>query len=221
MFSLSPNDRYAVFIDGANFHATTRTLGFEVDFDKLMQVFKAEGRLVRAYYFTALPDGTDYAPVRRLADWLDYNGFTMVTKQARVYTDQETGNRRMKGNMDMELALDMMKIAPHIEHAILFSGDGDFSRLLQEVQSQGIRTTVVSTLATRPPMLADSLRRQADEFVEVDSLREAISRPPREPDPTQEGADAPAEQGVDEFIPAGSRAGGDAQVLEDRRSRRR
>ena len=219
LFSLTPNDRYAVFIDGANFHATTRTLGFEVDFEKLMKIFKSEGRLVRAYYFTALPDGTDFAPVRRLADWLDYNGFTMVTKQAKEYTDQETGRRRMKGNMDMELALDMMKIAPHIEHAILFSGDGDFSRLLHEVQSQGIRTTVVSTLATRPPMLADSLRRQADEFVEVDNLRELISRPPREPDPAQEGGDA-SDEAIDELVPAGRGGGDSAQVLEDRRGKR-
>ena len=220
MFSLSPNDRYAVFIDGANFHATTRTLGFEVDFDKLMKAFKEEGRLVRAYYYTALPDGTEYAPVRRLADWLDYNGFTMVTKQTRVFTDQETGRSRMKGNMDMELALDMMKIAPHIEHAILFSGDGDFSRLLEEVQSKGIRTTVVSTLATKPPMLADTLRRQADEFIEIDSLRDKVSRPPREDAP------ATAQQGegeagaAEEFFHPGAAAADSAQVLEDRRRRR-
>ena len=219
MFSLSDTDRYAVFIDGANFHATTRTLGFEVDFEKLMNVFKSEGRLVRAYYYTALPDGTDYAPVRRLADWLDYNGFTMVTKQAKEYTDQETGRRRMKGNMDMELALDMIKIAPHIQHAILFSGDGDFSRLLQEVQSKGIRTTVVSTLSTKPPMLSDTLRRQADEFLEADSLRETISRPPRENEPPRD-SDSSSQGGAEEFFHPGAASGSSAQVLEDRRGRR-
>ena len=218
MFTLSENDRYAVFIDGANFHATTRTLGFEVDFEKLMKIFKSEGRLVRVYYYTALPDGTDYAPVRKLADWLDYNGYTMVTKQTRQFTDEETGRRRMKGNMDMELALDMMKLSPHIDHAILFSGDGDFSRLLQEVESLGIRTTVVSTLSTKPPMLADSLRRQTDEFIEIDSLREAISRPPREPDPSRDHADP--NQGDDELYHPAASTGDAAQVLEDRRRRR-
>ena len=217
MFSLTPSDRYAVFIDGANFHATTRTLGFEVDFEKLLNAFKSEGRLVRAYYYTALPDGTDYAPVRRLADWLDYNGFTMVTKQTREYTDQETGRRRMKGNMDMELALDMMKLAPHIEHAMLFSGDGDFCRLLEEVQSQGIRTTVVSTLATKPPMLSDALRRQADGFIEIDTLKEQISRPPREND--SERGESQSQQGAEEFL-AATPGGDSAQVLEDRRQRR-
>ena len=221
MLSLSPSDRYAVFIDGANFHATTRTLGFEVDFEKLMGVFKSQGRLIRAYYFTALPDGTEYAPVRRLADWLDYNGFTMVTKQTRDYTDQETGQRRRKGNMDMELALDMIKIAPHIEHAVLFSGDGDFCRLLQEVQSLGVRTTVVSSLETKPPMLSDALRRQADEFVDIDAFRATISRPPREHEPEQKGSRPPRDEEAEEFLQSAASGGNSAQVLEDRRTRRR
>ena len=201
MFSIPQNDRYAVFIDGANFHATTRALSFEVDYEKLMKMFKSEGRLVRAYYYTALPDGTDYAPIRRLSDWLDYNGYTMVTKQTREFTDHETGRRRIKGNMDMELALDMLKLAPHIEHAVLFSGDGDFNRLLHEVQNMGIRVTVVSTLKSRPPLMADVLRRQTDDFIELDSLRELISRPPRDP-----AQDEEFYSGDDEI-----------EVLEDRR----
>ena len=180
MFSISKDDRYAVFIDGANFHATARNLGFEVDYEKLMSVFKGYGKLVRAYYYTALKDGTDFSPIRRLADWLDYNGYTMVTKQTREFTDQETGVKRIKGNMDMELALDMLKLAPKIHHVVLFSGDGDFCRLIQEVQDLGIRVTVVSTTRTRPPLMADILRRQTDDYVDVEDLRELISRPPRE-----------------------------------------
>lgn len=179
MLSVAKTDRYAVFIDGANFHASTRALGFEVDYEKLMHIFKAEGRLIRVYYYTALPDGTEFAPIRRLSDWLDYNGYTMVTKQTREFVDEDTGRRRVKGNMDMELALDMLKLAPHIDHAVLFSGDGDFNRLLQEIQGKGIRVSVVSTLRTRPPLMADIIRRQADEFVELDDLRDVISRPPR------------------------------------------
>lgn len=180
MISIPKNDRFAVFIDGANFHATTRSLGFEVDYEKLMELLKSSGRLVRAYYYTALPDGTDYAPIRRLSDWLDYNGYTMVTKQTREFTDHETGRRRIKGNMDMELALDMLKLAPHIDHAVLFSGDGDFCRLVHEVQDMGIRVTVISTVKTKPPLMADILRRQTDDFIDVQDLREIISRPPRE-----------------------------------------
>ena len=187
MFSIPQNDRYAVFIDGANFHATTRALSFEVDYEKLMKMFKSEGRLVRAYYYTALPDGTDYAPIRRLSDWLDYNGYTMVTKQTREFTDHETGRRRIKGNMDMEIALDMLKLAPQIDHAILFSGDGDFCRLLEDVQGMGVRVTVVSTTKTSPPMAADALRRMADGFIEMESIRDMITRPPR---PSEENVTA-------------------------------
>lgn len=205
MFSIPKNDRYAVFIDGANFHATTRSLGFEVDYEKLMAVFKDAGRLLRAYYYTALPDGSDYAPIRRLSDWLDYNGYTMVTKQTREFTDQETGRRRIKGNMDMELALDMLKLAPHVQHIVLFSGDGDFCRLVHEVQDMGIRVTVVSTVKTRPPLMADILRRQTDDFIDVDDLREMISRPPREL-PAQEQEESGYYFSTDE-----------AQVLDDRR----
>ena len=128
-FSLGQNDRFAVFIDGSNFHATTKALGFEVDYERFLALFKAQARLVRAYYYTALPDDNDFAPIRKLADWLDYNGYTMVTKQTREFTDHETGRKRIKGNMDMELALDMLKLAPHLDHIILVSGDGDFCRL--------------------------------------------------------------------------------------------
>jgi len=182
MFSIQKNDRFAAFIDGSNFHATTKSLGFEVDYEKLLTLLKNTGRLVRAYYYTALPDGADYAPIRKLSDWLDYNGYTLVTKQTREFTDNETGRKRIKGNMDMELALDMLKLSPHIDHAVLFSGDGDFCRLLKEVQDQGIRVTVVSTVQTRPPLMADTLRRQSDEFIDANDLRDLISRPPRDND---------------------------------------
>lgn len=182
MFSFLKNDRFAVFIDGSNLHATTKALDFEIDYDKLLELFKGSGRLLRAYYYTALPDGTEYAPIRKLADWLSYNGYTMVTKQTREFIDPSTGRKRIKGNMDMELALDMLKLTPHIDHAVLFSGDGDFNRLIEEVQNRGIRVTVVSSLKTRPPMMADVLRRQADEYIDLIDLQDQITRPLRSHD---------------------------------------
>jgi len=202
MFSIQNNDRFAAFIDGSNFHATTKSLGYEVDFEKLLNLLKNSGRMVRAYYYTALPDGADYAPIRKLSDWLDYNGYTLVTKQTREFTDNETGRRRIKGNMDMELALDMLKLAPHIDHAILFSGDGDFCRLLKEMQDLGIRVTVVSTVKTRPPLMADTLRRQSDEFIDANDLRDLISRPPRDHDDSSDNFD-------DDYD--------EAEILDDRR----
>jgi uncharacterized LabA/DUF88 family protein len=181
LFSLRENDRFAVFIDGSNFHATIKALGFEVDYERFLSIFKAQGRLVRAYYYTALPEDSDYSPLRKVADWLDYNGYTMVTKYTREFTDKDTGRKRVKGNMDMELALDMLKLAPHIDHVILVSGDGDFCRLIKEIQYLGIRVTVISTIQSRPPLMADVLRRQTDDFVDVADLKSVISRPERSP----------------------------------------
>ena len=141
--------------------------------------FSTDVNLIRAYYYTALPEDQEFSSLRPLIDWLDYNGFAVVSKLTREFTDPETGKRRIKGNMDMELALDMLKLAPHINHAILFSGDGDFCRLLEEVQGMGVRVSIVSTTKSSPPMIADSLRRMADIFIEMDTIRDQIGRPPK------------------------------------------
>lgn len=168
-------ERTALFIDGANLYAATRALGFDIDYKKLLELFRDKGRLVRAFYYTALFEDQEYSPIRPLVDWLDYNGYTMVTKPVREFADSQ-GRRKIKGNMDMELAIDMLQMAQHIDHAVLFSGDGDFQKLLEVVQRNGVRVTVVSSIRTSPPMIADTLRRQADEFIELDVLREQIAR---------------------------------------------
>ena len=172
-------EKTALFIDGSNFYAATRLLNMDIDYARLHQYFSLDANLIRAYYYTALPEDQEFSPLRPLIDWLDYNGFAVVSKLTREFTDPETGKKRTKGNMDMELALDMLKLAPHIDHAILFSGDGDFCRLLEDVQGIGVRVTVVSTTKTSPPMAADSLRRMADVFIEIDNIRDQIARPPR------------------------------------------
>ncbi len=169
-------DRIALFIDGANLYAAARQLGFDIDYRKLLDAFSAKGRLTRAFYYTALLDDQEYSPIRPLVDWLDYNGYTVVTKSAKEFTDPD-GRRRIKGNMDMELAIDMMEMADRLDHVILFSGDGDFRVLLEAVQRKGLRATVVSTLRSQPPMVADELRRQADEFIELRDLAAQIARP--------------------------------------------
>lgn len=173
-------ERTVLFIDGSNFYAAARSLGMDIDYARMRAHFAHNARLIRACYYTALPEDQEYSPLRPLIDWLDYNGYSVVSKLTREFTDPETGKRRVKGNMDMEIALDMLRLAPKIEHAILFSGDGDFCRLLEDVQGMGVRVTVVSTTKTSPPMAADSLRRMADEFIEMEDLREFITRPPRD-----------------------------------------
>jgi uncharacterized LabA/DUF88 family protein len=187
MLHIKPDQRFAVFIDGSNFHASTKALNFDVDFEKLLRVLRESGHLVRAYYYTALPDNnTEYSPIKRIADWLDYNGYTVVSKPWRDFTNSETGQRRIKGNMDMELALDMIKLANHVEHVVLFSGDGDFCRLLHEVQDKGVSVTVISS----NKLVADTLRRQADDFIEVNQIRHLIERDQQQDDLQQDDQQA-------------------------------
>ena len=168
-------EKLAVFIDGANLYAAAKSLTFDIDYKRLLTFISGQSRLVRAFYYTALMEDQEYSPIRPLIDWLDYNGYTMVTKPAKEFTDA-TGRRKVKGNMDIELAIDMMELADHVDHIVLFSGDGDFRRLLESVQRKGVRTTVVSTIRTSPPMVADELRRQADHFVDLVDLMAHIER---------------------------------------------
>src|SRR5215203_2145967 len=115
------NERVALFIDGANLYSAARALGFDIDYRRLLKVFREKGRLVRAYYYTALIEDQEYSPIRPLIDWLDYNGYTMVTKPTKEFTDA-MGRRKIKGNMDIELAIDVLEMAEHLDHVILFSG---------------------------------------------------------------------------------------------------
>jgi uncharacterized LabA/DUF88 family protein len=152
------------------------------------------GKMVRAFYYTALIENEEYSPIRPLVDWLDYNGFTLVTKPAKEFTDS-SGRRKIKGNMDIELAVDAMEMADHVEHIVLFSivlfsGDGDFRPLVEALQKKGVRVSVVSTIRSSPPMIADDLRRQADNFIELEELKDVIGRPPR-PMPAHAPMEAP------------------------------
>jgi len=179
------DERLALFIDGSNLYAAAKALGFDIDYKLLRQEFMRRGKLLRAFYYTALLENDDYSPIRPLVDWLNYNGFSMVTKPAKEYTDSQ-GRRKVKGNMDIELAVNAMELAPHVDHIVLFSGDGDFRPLVESLQRQGVRVSVVSTIRSQPPMIADELRRQADNFIELDELRDVIGRPPRETRPERE-----------------------------------
>ena len=171
-----PEERLALFIDGANLYSAARMLGFDIDYKRLLDLFAGKGRLIRAFYYTALMEDQEYSPIRPLIDWLDYNGYTLVTKPAKEFTDA-SGRRKIKGNMDIELAIDVMEMAPHLDHIVLFSGDGDFRRLVEAVQRKGVRVTVVSTIRSQPPMVADELRRECDNFVELLEIAPLISRP--------------------------------------------
>src|SRR3954454_1060067 len=170
-----PQERIAIFIDGANLYSAARSLQFDIDYKRLLDLFRSKGRLIRAFYYTALLEDQEYSPIRPLVDWLAYNGYTIGTKQTKEFIDS-MGRRRIKGNMDIELAIDMLEMAPHMDHALLFSGDGDFRRLVEAVQRRGVRVTVVSTTRSSPPMVSDDLRRQSDSFIELQELAPSIAR---------------------------------------------
>jgi uncharacterized LabA/DUF88 family protein len=181
-------ERIGLFIDGSNLYAAARALGFDIDYKRLLELFTNQGRLIRALYYTAVVEDQEYSPIRPLVDWLDYNGYTMVTKPTKEFTDS-AGRRKIKGNMDIEMAIDMMEMAQHLDHVALFSGDGDFRRLVEAVQRRGVRVTVISTVRSQPPMAADELRRQADYFVELQDLQDQIARAHRHDDRVDDDLD--------------------------------
>lgn len=188
-----PREKLALFIDGANLYAASKSLGFDIDYRKLLKAFQKRGYLLRAYYYTALIEDQEYSSIRPLIDWLDYNGYKVVTKPAKEFTDS-MGRRKVKGNMDIELAIDAMEQAETADHLVIFSGDGDFTTLVEALQRKGRKVSVVSTMATQPPMIADDLRRQSDHFIDLVSLKaeigrdpsERMARAPVEPDPVED-----------------------------------
>jgi uncharacterized LabA/DUF88 family protein len=187
----APAERLGLFIDGANLYSASRALGFDIDYRKLLSWFAARANLRRAYYYTALLETEEYSPLRPLTDFLQYNGYQVVTKPAKQFTDAQ-GRTRIKGNMDIELAIDMLELAPHLDHIVLFSGDGDFRRLIEAVQRRGLRVTVASTIRVAPPMIADELRRQCDQFLELEEFKPEIARRTFEPVPRGEARERPA-----------------------------
>ncbi|MCK1711041.1 MULTISPECIES: NYN domain-containing protein [unclassified Bradyrhizobium] len=201
----------ALFVDGANLYATAKTLGFDIDYKRLLTEFQTRGTLLRAFYYTATIEDQEYSSIRPLIDWLDYNGYTVVTKPTKEFIDAG-GRRKVKGNMDIELAVNAMELAAHIDEMVLFSGDGDFRSLVEAVQRDGVRVTVVSTIACQPPMVADELRRQADVFTDLIELQAKIGRNPSER-PVQRGSRYRPRQTPERQIIAGPK--GNDSLLEN------
>jgi uncharacterized LabA/DUF88 family protein len=176
------DEKIALFIDGVNLFTAGKALGFDIDYKLLRTEFMRRGKLLRAFYYTTLVENDDdFSPIRPLVDWLNYNGYTIVTKPIKEYTDS-IGRRKVKGNMNIELAVDALELAPFVDHVVIFSGDGDFRILVEALQRKGVRVSVVSTIRSQPPIISDELRRQADNFIELDELRDVVGRPTRETD---------------------------------------
>lgn len=215
-------ERTIAFIDGPNLHATVRALGFEIDYRKLLEHLRKQGQFLRVLYYTAIVEDQEFSTFRPLADWLDYNGYTMVTKPARGFTDS-TGRRRFRTSMDVELAVDAMRLSKNADHVILFSGEQSFASLVSALQQMGKRVTVISTIETQPAMVADELRRAADQFIDIDSLQSQIARLGRTPRPPlpdrDERVQRPAEQGDDDrpgFMAEDSMGGSATGIRQER-----
>jgi uncharacterized LabA/DUF88 family protein len=200
--TVSSANRTALFIDGANLYATAKALGFDIDYRRLLKEFQCQGTLVRAFYYIAVIEDQEFSSIRPLLDWLDYNGFTVVTKPTKEFVDAN-GNRKVKGNMDIELTVDAMELAAHVDHIVLFSGDGDFRSLVEAVQRRGVHVTVVSTISSQPPMIADELRRQADVFTDLLELQSKLGR-----DPSQRPAPREANQHTTHHVQRRTSSGG-------------
>jgi uncharacterized LabA/DUF88 family protein len=173
--TVSSANRTALFIDGANLQSSAKALGFDIDYKRLLETFQSRGTLIRAFFYAAVVEDQEFSSIRPLLDWLDYNGFTVVTKPAKEFVDAN-GHRKVKGNMDVELAVSAMELARHVDQIVLFSGDGNFRSLVEAMQRRGVRVTVVSTISSQPPMIADELRRQADVFTDLVELQSRLGR---------------------------------------------
>lgn len=165
--------RSATFIDGANIYGTSRELGMDIDYKKLLRYVSKDYELVRALYYTAVYEEKDgNRPIQQLMDFLNLNGFLVKSKPAKAFSQ---GSRMIiKGNMDLEIAVDALRMVKHVSHMYLFSGDGDFRYLIEAIQNEGVRVTVVSSLKAK--VCSIELCRQADEFIELEDLRGLFQR---------------------------------------------
>lgn len=168
----------ALLIDGKNFYSTACALDITVDWKLLHQEISRQCRLMQALYFTTLPKGEDehdHIAAKPTLDWMEYNGWTVCTKPGRAFVDHD-GRRKIKGNTDVELAVAAMKLTPHVGHIVLCTGKADYVPLVAYLQETGTRVTVLSSKAVSPPMIADDLRRKADDFIDLDDMRTTICR---------------------------------------------
>ena len=172
-------NKIALFIDGVNLSTSAKTLGFDIDYQRLLTEFRTRGTLLRANYYAAIIEDRESSSIPSLIQWLDYNGYTVVSKPTKEFIDA-SGRRKIKGNMHVELAVDAMELAEHVDEIVLFSGHSDYRSLVEAVQRRGVRVTVVSTISRQPPMIADELRRQADVFNELLELQSKIGRDSQE-----------------------------------------
>lgn len=169
-------ERIGLFVDGTNMFYLAAALHCRIDYVKFLNYFKTRHTFVAyAGYYTAIEEKANGdRPIQPLVDFLSANGYSLVTKMTRSYT-QPDGSTKLTGNVDVDLACDMLEIAPFLDRAILVSGDGDFARLVTSVQRKGVPVTVVSSKRMR--MLSEDLRKAASTVIDLADIQEEVCIP--------------------------------------------
>jgi uncharacterized LabA/DUF88 family protein len=166
-----PYDRVGIFFDMSNLYFAARDMGIRIDYARLLEFLLDGRRLHRAYAYLGVgPDDESHGFIT----WLSRNGFRVKTKPLRRYEDGTT-----KANLDMELAIDLLSQAPHLDVAIIVSGDGDFARLVDAAQNMGRRVEVAAT----PRQASSELIDVADRFWDLEANARRFARadlPPRD-----------------------------------------
>lgn len=168
-------ERLALFIEGPALYAAARSIGLDIDYRRLLGFFRQRSYLVRTLYYTPVSENEEFVTVRPLIDWLEYNGFYVVTKPVKVYVDV-AGRRKTKGSLHVDMAVHALQLAENLDHLILASSAGGFSSLSAALQAKGKRVSVLSTLKSGPAFVEDDLRRRADQFIELADIRTDIER---------------------------------------------
>lgn len=167
------SDRLAIFFDMSNLYFAARDMGIRIDYARLLEFLTAGRRLHRAYAYLGYNPEDESS--HSFITWLKRNGFRVKTKALRRFEDGST-----KANLDMELAIDLLTQAPHIDVAIVVSGDGDFVNLVDAAQNAGLRIEVAAT----PRQAATDLMDIADQFIDLEANVAAFARADLPPRPT-------------------------------------
>ncbi|HOX26223.1 MAG TPA: NYN domain-containing protein [Candidatus Krumholzibacteria bacterium] len=169
MYTQSPLDKVAIFIDGENIHYSAKHLNMRLDYLKLCRRLAGKRRLLRAYFYTAISAQSEGKI--DFINFLKLNGFTVVTREVKSFSEPDATNRSVRSALDMELAMDIVNLCPHVDTVILCSGDGDFRPLVEAVARRGKH---VEVCALRE-MTSTDLIAAADVYVDLGSLKDEIA----------------------------------------------
>jgi len=167
------NEALAIIIDGASIHSASQSVDLQIDWHTFLTEFQNRGHLIRAIYATPIfEDEGEHNPLRPLIDWLDYNGFTTITRTARKEADDNGRFRIKNGNIHVDVTLAAIRLAKKADHIVLFSGDGSYEPLVKELKRMNVRVSVCCAKKSA----ADGLRRNADEFIDLEDIRGLVGR---------------------------------------------